>query len=309
MKKMLKIIGIIILTMIILVLVLLVIASKKQFVPKNYSEKIETGENIEAKYVKNGKYEISYYKEPALQGFGKYEIYYPSELQNSSKKYPVVVFVNGSGARVSKYHALLEHLATWGFIAIGTEEEYDWNGFASEMCIRHLYRLNDNSTINDKENIFYKKIDFNNIGVTGHSQGGVGVFNAITNQEHSDIYKVAVALSPTNKELAHNLEWNYDATKINTPIMLLSGAGGGDDWVVTGEQLKSIYDDIMGNKVMMRRTNTPHGEMLYSADGYVTAWFMYYLQDDTEAGKAFIGSDAEIFNNSMYQDQKSNLSE
>lgn len=91
--------------------------------------------------------------------------------------------------------------------------------------------------------------------------------------------------------------------------MLLSGAGGGDDWVVTGEQLKSIYDDITNNKVMMRRTNTPHGEMLYSADGYVTAWFMYYLQNDTESGKAFIGSEAEIFNNSMYQDPKSNLSE
>lgn len=187
MKKVLKIIGIIILAIIILVFILLVIASKKQFVPQNYSEKTETGGNIESKYVKNGKYEISYYEEPAIQGFGKYEIYYPTELQNSNKKYPVVVFVNGSGAKVSKYHTLVEHIATWGLIAIGTEEENDWNGFALEMCIRHLYRLNDNSTINSKENIFYGKIDFNNIGITGHSQGGVGVFNAITNQEHSYI--------------------------------------------------------------------------------------------------------------------------
>lgn len=309
MKKVLKVIGIIILAIIIFVFILLVIASKKQFVPKDYSEKAKTGGSIEAKYVQNGIYEISYYEEPVLQGFGKYEIYYPTELQNSSKKYPVVVFVNGSGAKVSKYHTLLEHIATWGFIAIGTEEENDWNGFASEMCIRHLYKLNDNTTINDKENIFYGKIDFNNIGITGHSQGGVGVFNAITNQKHSDIYKVAVALSPTNKEMAHNLEWDYDATKIDIPIMLLSGAGGGDDWVVTGEQLESIYDDISKNKIMMRRVDTPHGEMLYSADGYVTAWFMYYLQNDIEAGKAFIGSGAEIFNNSMYQDQKSDLSE
>ena len=309
MKKVLKIIGIIILAIVILVIIFLVIASKKQFVPKDYIEKTETGGTLESKYLANGKYEISYYEEPALQGFGKYEIYYPTELQNSNKKYPVVVFVNGSGAKVSKYHALLEHMATWGFIAIGTEEEYDWNGFASEMCIRHLYKLNDNSTINDKENIFFEKIDFENIGITGHSQGGVGVFNAITNHEHSDVYKVAVSLSPTNKELAHNLEWNYDATKIDIPIMLISGAGGGDDWVVTGEQLESIYNDINGDKIMVRRSNTPHGEMLYSADGYVTAWFMYYLQNDIEAGKSFIGSEAEIFNNIMYQDQKTNLTE
>ena len=228
MKKMLKVIGIIILAIIILAVILLTIASKKQFVPKDYSEKAKTGGSIEAKYVQNGKYEISYYEEPVLQGFGKYEIYYPTELQNSSKKYPVVVFVNGSGAKVSKYHTLLEHIATWGFVAIGTEEENDWNGFASEMCIRHEVmfiedlienQLDYELIVDDKENIFYEKIDFSNVGITGHSQGGVGVFNAITNQKHSDIYKAAVALSPTNKELAHNIEWDYDATKIDIPII------------------------------------------------------------------------------------------
>lgn len=34
--------------------------------------------------------------------------------------------------------------------------------------------------------------------------------------------------------------------------------------------------------------------MLYYGDGYVTAWFMYYLKDDTEAGKAFFEEQAEI---------------
>ena len=305
--KVLKIIGIIILVIISLIIVLLIIGSKKQYVPKNYRETIQTGGNIEAKYIQNGKYETAYYEEGALQGFGKYEIYYPKELESSNMKYPVVVFVNGSGVKGSKYRYLFEHIASWGFITIGTEEENDWNGFASEMCVRHLYKLNDNSKYNDKDNIFYNKIDFDNIGITGHSQGGVGVFNAITEQKHSNVFKVAVALSPTNKELAHNIEWDYDASKIRIPIMLLSGAGGGDDWVVTGEQLSDIYNDITNSKVMLRRKDTPHGEMLYSADGYVTAWFMYYLQNDQEAVKAFVGSSAEIFNNNIYQDQKVDL--
>lgn len=209
--------------------------------------------------------------------------------------------------KASKYSALLEHMASWGFIVIGTEEIHDWNGFSAEMCIRHLLRLNENDTINDKDNIFYGKIDFDNVGITGHSQGGVGVFNAITTQEHKDVYKAAVALSPTNKELAGNLEWDYDVTKINTPILLLSGAGGGDDWVVTGEQLKSIYNDIPNRKFMMRRSDTEHGSMLYAADGYVTAWFMWHLQGDTEAAKVFDGSNAEIKENPLYQDIESLL--
>jgi hypothetical protein len=58
---------------------------------------------------------------------------------------------------------------------------------------------------------------------------------------------------------------------------------------------------------MARRNTGDHGDMLYSGDGYVTAWFMYYLQGDEEAGKAFRGNNAEITENEFYQDQKSNL--
>lgn len=179
--------------------------------------------------------------------------------------------------------------------------------FSPEMCVRHLIKLNESRLINEKANVFCGKIDLDNIGITGHSQGGVGVLNAITIQEHKDIYKAAVALSPTNQVLAENLEWKYDATKINTPIMLLSGAGGGDDWVVTGEQLEAIYDDIAGSKIMARRVNTDHGSMLSAADGYVTAWFMWLLKGDAEAAGAFTGDTPEIISNALYQDQKKEL--
>ena len=42
--------------------------------------------------------------------------------------------------------------------------------------------------------------------------------------------------------------------------------------------------------------------MLYSADGYVTAWFMWQLKSVQNAAKAFVGSDAEIKSNKLYQD-------
>ena len=130
---------------------------------------------------------------------------------------------NGSGTPLSKYPAVAQHYASWGFVVIGTEEKNAWNAF--------------------------------------------GAINAITDTKHSSTYKTAVALSPTNKELAHNLFWDYDATKIKIPIMLISGAGGGDDWVVTGEQ----------------------------------------LQGDEEAGKAFTGDSPEIMNNPLYQDQMADI--
>lgn len=202
MKKLIKVILIVLVSIIILITVLLVYLSHKPLLEKTYAEKVQTGGEIEAAYLKNGTCGVSYYEEPALQGFGKYEIYYPAELEETDDKYPVVVFVNGSGVKASKYSALLKHMASWGFIAIGTEEEYDWSGFSPEMCVRHLIRLNESRLINEKTNVFCGRIDLDNIGITGHSQGGVGVLNAITIQEHKDIYKAAVALSPTNQVLA-----------------------------------------------------------------------------------------------------------
>ncbi|MEY8389530.1 hypothetical protein AALC17_20125 [Oscillospiraceae bacterium 38-13] len=47
--------------------------------------------------------------------------------------------------------------------------------------------------------------------------------------------------------------------------------------------------------------------MLYCADGYVTAWFMWQLQGDQDAAKAFIGENPEILDNTMYQNILINL--
>lgn len=47
--------------------------------------------------------------------------------------------------------------------------------------------------------------------------------------------------------------------------------------------------------------------MLYIADGYVTAWLRWQLQEDEEEKKAFTGDNPEIRNNKLYQDQKINL--
>lgn len=310
MKKMLKIVGIVLLVMIAIVVILVCVLLWKMShntLSENYRDSIETGGEIEAKYLQDGTYKVSYYEETAMQVFEKYEIYYPTELETTDKVYPVIVVCNGTGWKASNSKPVYEHYASWGFIVIATEETYSWNAFGAEMCIVHLRRLNDYPMINDQENIFYGKIDFENVGIIGHSQGGVGVINAVTNTEHKSTYKTAIALSPTNKELAQGLEWPYDATKIDIPIMLVSGEGGGDDWVVTGEGLAAIYDDIPADKVMLRRKNTDHGKTQYSEDGYVVAWFMWQLQGDQEAAKAFVGEKPEILSNPQYQDAAINF--
>ncbi len=117
---MLKIIGIVFAVVAVLVVGLLLYLASRPAVPKNYTEKVKTGGEIEKKYLQMGQYEVSYMENNAMQSYKKYEIWYPSEIRNNDKKYPVVVFANGTGVKASKYKALFEHLASWGFICIGT---------------------------------------------------------------------------------------------------------------------------------------------------------------------------------------------
>lgn len=307
MKKVLKIIGLILLAIIFIGFAALKIISSRPAAPVDYQTKYETGGEIEAKYMADGAYEVSKHEDACLLDFGKFIVYYPAELKTSTKKYPVIVICNGSGIPLSNYPTVAEHYASWGFVVVGTEEKNAWNAFGAEMSLRYLERWNENKQIENTKSIFYQKIDFEHVGIVGHSQGGVGVINAITDTRHSSTYKTAVSLSPTNKELAHNLFWDYDATQIKIPVMLISGAGGGDDWVVTGEQIQAIYDDIPSGKVVMRRKNTAHNEVLYAPDGYIMAWFLWQLQGDEEAAKAFTGEAPELLGNNLYQDQRIDL--
>ena len=128
-KKALKIIGIIIGVIVLLIVILLIYVANKPSVPDNYAETVETGGDIEARYIANGSHEVNYFENTAMSSFGKYEIFYPSDITESTSKYPVVIFVNGTGVKGSKYQALQKHLASWGFITVATEEEYAWNGF------------------------------------------------------------------------------------------------------------------------------------------------------------------------------------
>ena len=140
--KILKWGGIILLILVVLIALFLFWLSKRPAVPENYTETVQTGGDIEEKYLAMGEHDVSYFESAAMMSFKKYEIYYPTDIESLNGELPVVVFVNGTGITGSKYPALQKHLASWGFITISTEEEYAWNGFSAEMSVRYLEMLN-----------------------------------------------------------------------------------------------------------------------------------------------------------------------
>ena len=114
----------------------------------------------------------------------------------------------------------------------------------------------------------------------------------------------------TNKDLASALEWDFNAKNVNIPTLLVAGIGSVDsERILPLEGMKAIYDDIPETtmKLMIRRTNADHGDMLYYGDGYMTAWFMWLLRNDEAAVTAFTGNNAEILKNKNWQDGISNI--
>lgn len=303
MKLVFKIVGIIALVIVVIIVAIVTFIgivfknmTTATMVPTDYTSTISTGGEIEATYLALGSYEVESIEVDVEYEWKKIAVYYPAEIKDSYKKYPVVVFVNGTGIFAYRYSALFEHLSSWGFIVIGNNDPSTWSGVSTDITLEYILSENENPN-----SIFYNKIDTENIGISGHSQGGVGVFNSVTSEKYADIYKCAVSLSPTEEEMAAVLKIPYDSSKVDISIMLLAGT---ENDVISIEKMTEMYDKINSPKVMAIKSKQGHGEMLYSADGYVTAWFMWQLQDNENAGKAFIGEDAEIIKNNLYQNQK-----
>lgn len=292
--KILKIVGIILLILVVLIAALLICLSMKPFVPDNYTKTVGTGGEIEAKYLTMGTHEVKYAEAEAPGEWKKFEAFYPADLETEANTYPVVVFANGTGVFASKYKALFRHLASWGFIVLGNEDPSTCTGASAEATLAWLLEQNS-----DPDSVFYQKVDTEHIGISGHSQGGVAVFNAVSEQPHGGLYTCAVSLSPTEWALAMAIGLDYDPGKMTTPTLILAAP---ENDVITPDGVKGLADVIPAGTVRALRPGMDHGKMLYSADGYVTAWFMWQLQGDQDAAKAFVGESPEILNNPMYQD-------
>ena len=290
----LKVIGIVILALIVLIAGFLFWLSRRPFVPNNYTETVETGGAIEAKYLAMGPYEVEQVKAEAPEDWKEFAAYYPAELEGSEEQWPAVVFVNGTGVYASKYPALFRHLASWGFIVLGNEDPGTFSGDSADATLAWLLEENENP-----DSVFYQRVDAARLGLSGHSQGGVGVFNAVSEQPHGGMYTCAVSLSPTQEDLAEALKIPYDPSKTAIPTLVLAGTNND---VITTEGMEKLYSKLGGPKAMALRTGTDHGQMLYAGDGYVTAWLMYWLRGDEEAGSAFWGEAPELADNPGWQD-------
>lgn len=321
MKKVLKISGITVLCVIALIILLIAflllknyIDSKKPYIEETYYENFQSNSMLEKKFAGLGSYEVSSLDLKSEDDTIKeYRIWYPTELENKSQEYPLIVVTNASNVAAYNYEPFFERLASWGFIVAGNEDKQAGTGLSTSKTLDYVLELN-----NDSDSIFHGKISQNEIGVIGHSQGGAGAIRAVTEYDNSNKYKTIFTGSAAYPLLAKKMGWEYDISKLSIPYFMTAGTGSSDDsgkdpetsfgGVAPLSSLIENYDGISNDvfKVRARIKGAEHEDMLTRADGYMTAWMLYQLQDDKEAGAVFIGEGAEILSNSNWQDIEKN---
>jgi len=231
-------------------------------------------------YMRLGSHQVKTYEEPADGSLKTFRMWYPADAETSGKKYPVIVSNNGTGWPATKYPEWFYHMASWGFIVVGNDEGTSWNGDSAEATLKWLIGLNSS-----KGSPIYQRADLKNVGTIGHSQGGTGVENAITTQPSASMYKAAVMLASTYNGYNAFLRWNADASKIKIPMMILVA---NSDGLTPLKDYNALWKALPSNiiKVAARRNDCSHGDMLVYGDGYVTAWFLWHLQGNTQAREA-----------------------
>lgn len=270
-------------------------------VSEGYQDRFSYQGVLERTYAYNGEYQVELYtQEDSDERVKLLQVYYPAELRTSKKKYPLVLMANGTGVRASKYGAIFRHLASWGFIVVGNEDEWTWDGKSISKSLDIILKANS-----DSSSIFYQKVDTANVGLTGHSQGGMCVYTAASLFENSRLYRALCTQSGTATMLVDSLGKAF-LKDIKAPMLLMGGCGDFDAKALCKlDELQKSYECIGSeHRVMGRIKATDHGDILPRGDAYMTAWMRYWLCGDREAGKCFVGEDAEIIRNKDWQDVK-----
>ena len=299
-----KIVKTVLLILLVICILKFIWGAIKPTVWKGYYNNVKPGAEIEEKFTKLGEEEIKNIEfEIDNKEVKKYLISYPKEMEENKNSYPLVIMVNGSDDPASRHYPIMEHLASWGFIVAGNEHRATGMGNSTSELLDYLLKLNE-----DKESIFYQKIDIENIGIWGASQGGCGALRAATEFENSHYYKSIFTASAPSPDLAAGIGWTYDIKKLNIPYFMVAGTGKQDSETVSPLRgLEENYQNMPAGVpcVYARRKDTDHEQMQTKTDAYMTAWFMYTLRNDEDAKKVFVGNNPELKQNTTnWQDVK-----
>jgi dienelactone hydrolase len=189
-------------------------------------------------------------------------IYYPIEgdtIPGEAYPCPIVIFGHGWMMGIDRYYSFGEHLASWGYITVLPTysnpiffPEHERRARCLVAAGRYVAALNE-----ECGHVFYKKLDPDCWGFSGHSLGGalsmlVGALYSTTSL--MDTLRVLVSMSGPDTSPS------MDEERISLPKMLL---GGTKDKIVPWEEMKTdIWDNSPAPGVFMVFRGANHNQFM-----------------------------------------------
>ncbi|MET7769387.1 hypothetical protein [Nocardia sp. NPDC005366] len=260
-----------------------------------------------------------------------YDIWYPADLGAGGVVHPVITWGNGTAAHPRHYAYLLSHLASWGFVVIAADRTDTGTGIQMLDAERYLARQNS-----DPNSVFGGKIDTGSVGAMGHSQGGLGAFNALARGGGAVGTAVTLemplsAVCPSLPSVDGHSACIDPAAVTSGSVLLVNGSADGvspatqslSPDLIGMQSTRAYYDALPADLPKARATlvGAQHNDIQgqpectnYSCTegvdrylGYLTAWFMDRLRGDSTARQAFLAETGELLRNPHWSEQASTI--
>ena len=241
----------------------------------------------------------------------KCDVFYPTNLGTNGFLHPILTWGNGSFGTPKQAAYFLRHMASWGFVIVASEDPMTGPGLTILNAAKYMVAANSDST-----SPFFHKLNVNQIGSFGHSQGATGAINALI--KSNGLIKSVLPIELPSQIFGNSTNY-FDPATITGSIFFVDGS---NDFVsppkqannVTGLQsIQAYYDAVPNSVAKLKGTliGPTHNDLggqpdcsqapfpcingVYGYLGYPTAWFMDRLQGDTYAHGAFVNPTGEMF--------------
>ncbi|MGO1050251.1 poly(ethylene terephthalate) hydrolase family protein [Crossiella sp. CA198] len=221
-------------------------------------------------YEKPGPHQVT-----VTKGGPDHTLFYPADLAESGKQFPILVWGNGTGVDTKPYEAILRHLASWGIVIAAANTTQSGSG--REMLAGAKFLLAEDQR---QGSVFHGRIDETKIAAAGHSQGGGGAIAAGADPMIDTTVPIQPGPQGEVGALRGPAFYLAGQADLIVPSLFVRARYGATD------QVPAVLGELRG------AGHTMLGETRTRAMGAVTAWLRYWLAGDQRAKSVFFGPES-----------------
>jgi len=224
-----------------------------------------------------------------VQSASQHTYYSPTSLGSQGcTRHPVILWGNGTGASPSTYDGLLRHFASHGFIVAAANTANAGSGQEMLAGLSNLATFNSQSSSR-----FFNRVDLDNVGSTGHSQGGGGAMEAAEDTRVDTTFP----LQP----------WLGEGGNLTGTAFLMAGE---NDSIVSSSSVEADFNDADHIPAAFGELDgASHFAPIGNGGGFrgaATAWARWQLMGDTNGRGLFVGANCGLCTSSAWSDYQAN---